>query len=77
MDRVGVACELRYTQQTVAGELAGWQDLHRRMVGRAVRGFVRGMVVLERERLAGMKRALRQIQDWKMVRGDGRGEVNK
>ena len=56
-----IGCELRYTQQTVAGELAGWQDLHGRMVRRAVRRLVSGMVVREKDRLEGMKRAVRGL----------------
>ncbi|KAG6029809.1 hypothetical protein E4U41_000270 [Claviceps citrina] len=57
-----LAKELRYTQQTVAAELAGWQDIHDRMGRRAIRDFAKGMVVLERMRLEGMMRALRKVQ---------------
>ncbi|POR32042.1 Uncharacterized protein TPAR_07744 [Tolypocladium paradoxum] len=53
--------ELRYTQQTVAAELAGWQDMHEKMGRRAIREFARGMVVQERMRLDGMTRALRRV----------------
>lgn len=56
-----VGSELRYTQQTVAGELAGWQDLHGRLGRRAVRELVEGMVVRERVRLEGMRRAVRGV----------------
>jgi hypothetical protein len=56
-----IGCELSYTQQTVAGELAGWQDLHGRMARRAVRGLAKRMVVRERERWEGMKRACRGV----------------
>lgn len=56
-----IGCELSYTQQTVAGELAGWQDLHGRMARRAVRGLAQRMVVRERERWEGMKRACRGV----------------
>ncbi|KAI9874076.1 MAG: hypothetical protein M1830_010222 [Pleopsidium flavum] len=55
--------ELRYTQQTVAGELAGWQDLHGRMGRRAIRTLVQRMVVREKDRLEGMKRAVRGVVD--------------
>ncbi|KAI1152401.1 hypothetical protein F4825DRAFT_309600 [Nemania diffusa] len=55
--------ELRYTQQTVASELAGWQDLHGRMGRQAIKEFARSMLILERERLQGMRRALRKLQD--------------
>ncbi|KAL8663575.1 MAG: hypothetical protein Q9202_003763 [Teloschistes flavicans] len=53
--------ELAYTQQTVAGELAGWQEGHARMGRRAVRRLVEGQVVRERERLEGMRRAVRGL----------------
>lgn len=54
--------ELRYTQQTVAMELAGWQDLHEKMGRRAIRELARGMVVVEKMRLEGMRRALRKLK---------------
>ncbi|CEI66710.1 hypothetical protein FVEN_g12210 [Fusarium venenatum] len=66
-EAANLARELRYTQQTVAGELAGWQDLHEKMGRQAIREFVRGMVVQERMKLDGMLRALRK------VRSDGQG----
>lgn len=43
------------------GELAGWQELHARLGRRCVRGFVEGMVVREKERLEGMRRAVRGL----------------
>ena len=46
----------------MAGELAGWQDLHGKMARRAVRRFVSGMVIWERERLEGLKRTLRGLE---------------
>lgn len=55
--------ELRYAQQVVAGELAGWRDMHERMGRRAVRELARGMVVGERMRLEGMERALRVVRE--------------
>lgn len=60
--------ELRYTQQTVAMELAGWQDLHEKMGRRAIRELARGMVVVEKMRLEGMRRALRKLQAVKVDR---------
>ncbi len=54
--------ELRYTQQTVAGELAGWQEMHERIGKRAIRELARGMLVQERTRLDGIRRALRKAQ---------------
>ncbi|VZI09010.1 unnamed protein product [Fusarium fujikuroi] len=61
-EAANLARELRYTQQTVAGELAGWQELHEKMGRHAIRGFVRGMVVQERMKLDGMLRALRKVR---------------
>lgn len=58
-----IGCELRYTQQTVAGELAGWQDLHAKTAKRALRRLVSGMVVREKDRLESMKRAVREVVD--------------
>ncbi|KAI0111670.1 hypothetical protein F4814DRAFT_362734 [Daldinia grandis] len=55
--------ELRYTQQTVASELAGWEDMHERMGRRAIKEFAKGMLILERERLQGLRRAQRKLQD--------------
>ena len=57
-----LAKELRFTQQTVAGELAGWQELHDQMGRKAIRDFARGMVVQERMRLGGLERALRRVR---------------
>lgn len=54
--------ELRYTQQVVASELAGWQDLHERMGRQAIKEFVKGMVVKERAALDGMTRILRGLK---------------
>ena len=58
----GLGCELRYTQQTVAGELANWQDEHVKQGRLAVRTFARGMIVREKARLEGMLRALREVR---------------
>ena len=57
----GIARELRYTQQTVASELAAWQDLHEKMAKRSVRRLALAVVVREKDRLAGMRRAMRVI----------------
>lgn len=56
-----LAKELRYTQQTVAGELAGWRDMHERIGRKAIADLARGMLVEERMRLEGMQRALRKV----------------
>ncbi|KAF2148684.1 hypothetical protein K461DRAFT_261420 [Myriangium duriaei CBS 260.36] len=57
-----LGAELRYTQQTVAAELAGWQEAHVKEGRRMLRELARGMVVKERERLDGMKRAVRELR---------------
>lgn len=57
-----LARELRYTQQTVAGELAGWQSMHDKMGRRAIRDYARGMLIQERNKLEGMMRALRKVK---------------
>ena len=57
-----ISQELRYTQQTVAGELAGWQEMHERIGRRAIKELARGVLVQERVRLEGMKRALRKAR---------------
>lgn len=53
--------ELRYTQQVVAGELAGWQDLHQKLGRKAVKDLAKAMLIQEKTRLEGMKRALRKL----------------
>lgn len=55
--------ELRYTQTTVAGELAGWREMHERMGRKAIKDLVKGVLVVERGRLEGMKRALRRVRE--------------
>ncbi|KAF5018701.1 hypothetical protein F66182_9315 [Fusarium sp. NRRL 66182] len=67
-EAANLARELRYTQQTVAGELAGWQDLHEKMGRQAIREFVRGMVVQEGMKLDGMMRALRKVRSGDQTR---------
>ncbi|KAG0649538.1 non sense mediated decay [Hyphodiscus hymeniophilus] len=54
--------ELRYTQQVVAGELAGWQDLHEKMGRRAIRDLAKGMLIREKTTLEGMLRAMRRLK---------------
>ena len=58
-----VGCELTYTQQTVAGELAGWQELHAKLGRRAIRALAQRMVVREKDRLESMRRAVRGVVD--------------
>ena len=60
-----IGCDLSYTQQTVASELGPWQDLHAKLGKRAIRTLAEKMVVREKDRLDGMKRALRGVVDLK------------
>lgn len=60
LDSLGA--ELRYTQQTVAAELAGWQEQHVKEGRGMLRSLAQGMVVRERDRLDGMRRALRELR---------------
>jgi hypothetical protein len=57
-----LGCELNYTQQTIAGELAAWQDEHVRSGRATLKKLARESIVREKARLEGMKRALREIQ---------------
>lgn len=71
--------ELRYTQQVVAAELAGWQDLHEKMGRKAMKDLARSMLVRERATLEGLKRAIRRLKVGErriveIVREDVRGE---
>ncbi|KAI9793336.1 MAG: hypothetical protein M1833_000781 [Piccolia ochrophora] len=58
---VGLGSELSYSQQTVAAELAAWQDLQVSMGRNALKNFAKRTVVAERARLEAMKRAMRGV----------------
>ena len=60
-----LGCELRYTQQTVASELAGWQEEHVKVGKEMLRKLAKDTVVREKARLGSMQRALREIQKMK------------
>lgn len=62
-DLRSVGCELRYTQQTVAGELAEWQELHAKLGRRAIRSLAQRMIIRQRDQLDNMKRAMRGVID--------------
>ena len=53
---------LRYTQEVVLGELAGWTSWRSGFGREEVKRLVRGQVVRERERLKGMERVLRGLK---------------
>jgi hypothetical protein len=63
--------ELRYSQEVVLGELAGWTDWREKVGKEAVRAFVRGMVVKEKERYKGLQRCLRKLKEANGDEGDG------
>jgi hypothetical protein len=54
--------ELRYTQEVVSAELAGWQDMHEKMGRKAIKELAKSMLIKERTALEGMKRALRKLK---------------
>lgn len=53
--------ELRYTQTVVAQELASWQEGRVEMGRKALRDLAKRMVVVEKARLEGMRRAVRGL----------------
>ncbi|WPG99410.1 Hypothetical protein R9X50_00222400 [Acrodontium crateriforme] len=57
-----LGCELRYTQQTVASELAAWQDQHVVSGVETLKRLAKDTIVRERARLEGMQRALRELR---------------
>lgn len=61
-EKESLGCELAYTQQTIASELAVWQDEHVRSGRAMLRTLARETIVKERAKLEGMKRALRVLR---------------
>lgn len=57
-----LGCELAYTQQTIASELAVWQDEHVKSGKAMLKTLARETIVRERAKLEGMKRALREVR---------------
>lgn len=55
--------ELRYTQEVVVGELAGWTTWREQWGGEEIKRLARNVVVKERERLKCMQRALRALKE--------------
>ncbi|KAI9714024.1 MAG: hypothetical protein M1820_000754 [Bogoriella megaspora] len=75
----GLGSELRYYQSTVASELSGWQTERERSVRALLREFASRMVVVERDRLDGMKRACRGLgtsvgENVRQGLGEGKGK---
>ncbi|ETN46231.1 uncharacterized protein HMPREF1541_00415 [Cyphellophora europaea CBS 101466] len=54
---------LRYSQEVVMGEVAGWTGWRGSYGREEVKRLVRGQVVRERERLRGMERVLRSLRE--------------
>ncbi|KAJ1334065.1 ankyrin repeat domain-containing protein 27 [Microdochium nivale] len=71
----GLGRELRYSQQVVASELAGWQVMHEQMGRVAIRDYARNMLVLERERLGGLRRTIRRLKEDMAVAAPGRNHL--
>lgn len=61
-EKESLGCELAYTQQTIASELAVWQDEHVRSGRAMLKTLARETIVKERAKLEGMKRALRGVR---------------
>lgn len=69
--------ELRYSQEVVLGELAGWTEWREKFGKEAVRAFVRGMVVKEKERYKGLQRCLRKLREADADDGYGVGQSSE
>ncbi|EPS36721.1 hypothetical protein H072_9721 [Dactylellina haptotyla CBS 200.50] len=54
--------ELRYSQSVAAVELASFHEMHGKFARNAVRKLARNQVLVEKERLEGLKRALRVVR---------------
>jgi small subunit ribosomal protein S11 len=55
--------ELRYTQEVVVGELAGWTTWREEWGREEIKKLAKAMVVKEKERLRGMQRAVRALKE--------------
>ena len=55
--------ELRYSQEVVLGELAGWTEWREKFGKEAVRTFARVMLVKEKERYKGLQRCFRKFRE--------------
>ncbi|PWW76069.1 hypothetical protein C7212DRAFT_295760 [Tuber magnatum] len=56
-----LSSELRYTHIVAAGELSSFHELHAKQARRAIRELAQRQLVTEREKLEGMRRAIRVI----------------
>ncbi|KAF3291066.1 hypothetical protein TWF970_000314 [Orbilia oligospora] len=55
--------ELRYSQSVAAVELASFHEMHGKFAREAVKRLARNQVLVEKERLEGLKRALRVVKN--------------
>ncbi|KAF3193598.1 hypothetical protein TWF225_009170 [Orbilia oligospora] len=55
--------ELRYSQSVAAVELASFHEMHGKFARNAVKRLARNQVLVEKERLEGLKRALRVVKN--------------
>jgi len=55
--------ELRYTQEVVVGELAGWTSWREEWGKEEIKRLARNIVVKEKERMKCMQRALRVLRE--------------
>ena len=58
--------ELRYTQEIVVGELAGWTSWRSGYGKEEIKRYVKHTVVKERERLRGMQRTLEALKEGRL-----------
>lgn len=54
--------ELRYTQQIIANELGGWEEARVKIARSALKKLAQRTVIVERARLDGLKRAMRELR---------------
>lgn len=62
-ERTNLACELRYTQSVAAQELAAFHEMHERQARQAIRDMAKRQIVIEKDRLEKMRRALRVLKN--------------
>ena len=63
--------ELRYSQEVVLSELAGWTEWREKVGKEAVQTFAKGMVVKEKERYKSLQRCLRKLKEANEDEGHG------
>ncbi len=66
--------ELKYAQEAVPEDLAGWTDWREEVGKEAVSTFVRGVVMKEKERYKGLQWCLRKPREANLESADGGAE---